>query len=163
MNALFLAAAALLAADDATWEFDAERAHVQVHGEAKDDLTNAALGPLNLKLDGDAFVKVSAHANTVGGVTLKVQDYNDEKSSCDLYATRKGDLLEFSDTRCSFPAFNGGARTTATCRKISGTAKRLKRGIALEASSTDCTAQVMGVSLAGRVTVKPLAEDKEKK
>jgi hypothetical protein len=142
------------------WEFDNERAHVLAHGEAKDDVTAMALEQLGVKLDGDAYFKVSAHKNSMGGVTLKLQDYNDEKTSCDLYATKKGDALVFEDSRCSFPAFQGGAKTSATCRKISGSAKRLKRGVALEATSPDCTAQPMGFSLSGRASVKPF-EDKK--
>src|SRR5438128_1070658 len=109
MNALLLLC--VLAADDATWEFDAERAHVVAHGDSKDEVTALALTQLGVKLDGDTYFKVSAHANSVGGVTLRLQDYNDEKSACDLYATRKGELLEFSDSRCSFPAFTGSAKT----------------------------------------------------
>jgi len=156
---------ALLAADpqaEALWEFDNERAHVLAHGDAKDDVTRLALTQLGVKLDGEAYFKVSAHANSTGGVTLKLQDYNDDKSSCDLYAVRDGDALKFEDVRCSFPAFTGSAKTKATCRKISGTAKRLKRGIALEASSPDCTAQPMGFSLSGRASVKPFPEKEPK-
>jgi hypothetical protein len=160
MNALLLLW--VLAGGDSTWEFDAERAHVVAHGDAKDDVTALALTQLGVKLDGDTYFKVSAHANSVGGVTLRLSDYNDEKSSCDLYATRKGDLVEFTDSRCSFPAFSGSARSSATCRKISGTARHLKQGVALTASSPDCTAQPMGFSLSGRATVKPF-EEKEKK
>lgn len=152
--------AALLAADEAPWEFDDERAHV-VAGDAKDELSKTALGTMGVKLDGDAYFKVSAHANSVGGVTLRLEDYNDAKTKCDLYATVKGDALEFTDSRCSFAAFSGSARTVATCRKISGTARRLKRGIAVEASSPDCTAQPMGFSLAGRASVKPFPEEKK--
>src|SRR3954453_15256986 len=100
MNALFLTAAALLNAEPAAdpWEFDNERAHVVAHGEAKDDITAMALEQLGVKLDGDAYFKVSAHANSMGPGTLKLSDYNDEKSSCDLYATRKGDALVFTDS-----------------------------------------------------------------
>ena len=140
------------------WDFDNERAHVQAHGEAKDDVTKLALGQLGVKLDGDTYFKVSAHPNSVGGVTLRLEDYNDAKTVCDLYATKKGDALEFSDSRCSFPAFSGSARTVATCRKISGSAKRTKEGVALEASSPDCTAQPMGLSLSGRASVKPFVK-----
>lgn len=164
MTALVLFA--LLGADPPpgdVWEFDNERAHVLAHGDSKDDLTQVALGQLGVKLDGDAYFKVSAHANSTGGVTLRLQDYNDDKSACDLYAVRDGDALRFDDVRCSFPAFSGSAKTRATCRKISGTARRLKRGIALEASSPDCTAQPMGFSLSGRASVKPFPEEKEKK
>jgi hypothetical protein len=170
MNALFLVALFSLAADpqpaeepkDTTWEFENERAHVLAHGEAKDDVTKLALGQIGVKLDGDAYFKVSAKANSVGGVTLRLADYNDAKSVCDLYATRKGDVLEFTDSRCSFPAFSGSAKTTATCRKISGSAKRLKQGVALTASSPDCTAQPMGFSLQGRANVKPFEEKASK-
>lgn len=141
------------------WDFDDVRVHVDAHGDAKDDLSKLALQQLGLTLDGDVFFKASAHPNTVGGVTLRLADYNDEKAVCDLYATVKADTLSFEDSRCNFPAFSGSARTTATCRKISGTAKRTKTGIALTASSPDCTAQPMGVSLSARASVKP-REDK---
>ena len=143
------------------WDFDNERAHVVAHGDSKDDVTTLALSQLGVKLDGDVYFKVSAHENSTGGVTLTLQDYNDDKSKCDLYATRDGDTLKFSDTRCSFPAFSGSAKTTATCRKISGTARKLKRGVALEASSPDCTAQPLGFSLSGKASVKPFPEDKK--
>ena len=143
------------------WEFDGERAHVVAHGEAKDEVTKLALSQLGVRLDGDAFFKVSAHGNSTGGVTLRLADYNDEKSACDLYAARDGEALTFSDARCSFPAFSGSARTTATCRKISGTARRLGRGIAIEASSPDCTAQPGGFSISGRASVKPVVEEKK--
>ncbi len=156
---------ALLAADppEDLWEFDNERAHVLAHGESKDDVTAVALKQLGVKLDGDAFFKVSAHSNSTGGVTLRLQDYNDEKSACDLYASRDGEALKFDDARCSFPAFSGSARTKATCRKIAGTARRTKRGVLLEASSPDCTAQPMGFSLSGRASVKPFPEEKGEK
>lgn len=140
------------------WDFDGERAHVLAHGEAKDALSSTALQQLGVKLDGDAYFKVSAHPNSVGGVTLKLEDYNDAKSACELYAAQDGDRLKFDDARCSFPAFAGAARTTATCRKIRGSAWRLKQGIALEAASPDCTAQPGGFSLAGKASVKPFEE-----
>jgi hypothetical protein len=162
MNVLFLIVVLAAETPADPWEFDGERAHVVAHGDATDDVTALALTQLGVKLDGDTYFKVSAHANSLGGVTLRLADYNDEKTTCDLYAKKKGDALVFEDSRCSFPAFQGGAKTTATCRKISGTAKKLKRGIALEASSPDCTAQPMGFSLAGRASVKPF-EEKEKK
>ncbi|MBL8950636.1 MAG: hypothetical protein JNK82_07665 [Myxococcaceae bacterium] len=162
MTALVLFA--LLGAEPADlWEFDGERAHVLAHGDAKDDITAVALTQLGVKLDGDAYFKVSAHSNSTGGVTLRLMDYNDDKTACDLYASRDGDALKFDDARCSFPAFSGSAKTKATCRKISGVARKTKRGVAIEASSPDCTAQPMGFSLSGRASIRPFPEEKEKK
>ncbi len=136
------------------WEFDGLTAKVQAKGATKDRLSAAALTRLGLRLEGAGSLKVSAHANTVGGVTLHLEDPNDAKASCDLYATREGDDLKFTDSRCAFPAFSGQLRTNAVCRKISGTAKRVKDGVALEASSPDCNVSPMGVplSLSGSVT-----------
>lgn len=136
------------------WEFDGLTAKVQAKGATKDKLSAAALSRLGLRLEGSGSLKVSAHANTVGGVTLHIEDPNDSKAGCDLYATRDGEQLTFSDSRCSFPAFSGQLRTMATCRKISGTAKRVKDGVELTASTPDCNASPMGVplSLSGSVT-----------
>ena len=139
------------------WNFDDATAKVKAHGDSPDPLTAAALLQLGLTLDGELSLKASAHPNTVGGITLRLEDPNDASASCDVYATRgaEADTLTFSDSRCSFPAFSGNLRTTATCRKISGTAKRVGDAVALTASSPDCTAQPMGVSLVVRGTLSP--------
>lgn len=152
---LALAVSLLLSAAPDMWEFDGLTAKVQAKGATKDQLSAAALTRLGLRLEGAGSLKVSAHANTVGGVTLHLEDPNDSKASCDLYATRDGDDLKFSDSRCSFPAFSGQLRTTATCRKISGTAKRVKDGVELEATAPDCNASPMGLPLSMRGSVTP--------
>ncbi|MGV3623128.1 MAG: hypothetical protein ACO1OB_20075 [Archangium sp.] len=145
----------LVSAAPETWEFDGLTAKVQAKGATKDRLSAAALSRLGLRLEGAGSLKVSAHANTVGGITLHLEDPNDAKASCDLYATRDGDDLRFSDSRCSFPAFSGQLRTTATCRKISGTAKRVKDGVELTASAPDCNASPMGLPLSMSGSVSP--------
>lgn len=137
------------------WDFDGLTAKVQAKGATKDRLSAAALTRLGLRLEGAGSLKVSAHANTVGGVTLRIEDPNDAKASCELYATREGDALKFSDSRCTFPAFSGQLRTTATCRRISGTAKRVDDAVELEASAPDCNASPMGVPLSLSGSVSP--------
>jgi hypothetical protein len=129
------------------WEFDALPAPIFAHGEIRDELARTLVQQLGLKLDGDARLTTSAHSNSVGGVTLHIADPGDAKAACDLYASKDGEQLKFEDSRCTFPAFRGELRTTATCRKISGTARRLKDSIALEASSPDCTTTLQGVPL----------------
>ncbi len=129
------------------WEFDGVSVRVSATGQTRDALSAAALSQLGLRLEGPLTVKVSAHANTVGGVTLHVEDPGDASASCDLYATRDGEVLRFDGGRCSFRAFSGNLRTVATCRKISGSARRGKEGVALEARSPDCTAQPLGLPL----------------
>lgn len=153
---LALVVSLLVSAAPELWEFDGLTAKVQAKGATKDRLSAAALSRLGLKLEGAGTLKVSAHANTVGGVTLHIEDPGDAKASCDLYATRDGDVLRFSDSRCSFPAFSGQLRSTAVCRKISGTAKRDGDAVRLEASTSDCNVSPMGVplSLSGSVTAR---------
>lgn len=131
------------------WNFDGSTAAVAAKGDTRDSLSTAALQQLGLRLEGALNLKVSAHANTVGGVTLHLEDPSDAKASCDVYATRTDDgALRFSDSRCSFAAFSGRLRTNATCRKISGTARRLEDGkVELEARSPDCNAQPLGLPL----------------
>jgi hypothetical protein len=135
------------------WEFDKLTATVDGKGETTDALSTAALAQLGLSLAGKMTVNVSAHANTVGGVTLRIEDPADPKGVCELYANREGDHLVYKDSRCSFPVFTGSLRSSATCRKISGTARRVKQTIALDASSPDCTAQPMGLPLTVRATI----------
>jgi hypothetical protein len=135
------------------WEFDRLPANVNVKGEPIDPLSSAALAQLGLTLEGKVTVRISASANTVGGVTLRIEDPSDPAVVCEVYATREGERLTFKDSRCSFPALTGNLRTTATCRKISGSARRLKAAVAFEASSPDCTAQPMGLPLTVRATV----------
>ena len=138
------------------WDFDGSFAAVSAHGDTRDSLSNVALEQLGLRLEGPLLLKVSAHANTVGGVTLHLEDPGDAKAYCDVYATREGEGLRFSDSRCSFAAFGGRLRTTATCRKISGTARRLDDGkVALEARSPDCSAQPLGLTLSIAGTLTP--------
>lgn len=148
----------LLAADKVDpWAFEGVTASVNAKGATRDSLSALALEKLGLKLEGPLTLKASAKANTVGGVTLRLEDPSDANVFCDLYARRTDDgALSFSDSRCSFPAFSGQLRTRATCRKISGTARRLADGkIALEARSPDCSAQPMGVPLSISGTVSP--------
>ena len=53
-------------------------------------------------------------------------------------------------------AFSGRLRTTATCRKISGTARHLEEGkVELEARSPDCNAQPLGLPLSVSGTLTP--------
>jgi hypothetical protein len=137
------------------WDFDGVFASVSAHGDTRDSLSTVALEKLGLQLEGPLSLKVSAHANTVGGITLHLEDPSDPKASCDVYAARDGEGLRFSDSRCSFSAFSGRLRTEATCRKISGTARRLDNGkVALDARSPDCSAQPLGLplSIAGTLT-----------
>ena len=131
------------------WDFDGAVSSVSAKGATRDSLSTLALEKLGLRLEGPLSLKVSAHPNTVGGVTLRIEDPSDAKAYCDLYATRADDGgLRFTDSRCSFSAFSGQLRTEATCRKISGTARRLDDGrVALEARSPDCSAQPMGIPL----------------
>lgn len=138
------------------WEFEDLSAKVAAKGDTTDELSKMALAQLGIRLEGNVVLKVSAKANTVGGVTLTLQDPADPKITCALYATRTSEGLAFKDSRCSFPIFQDNLRTTATCRKISGTARRVKDTIALEATAPDCTAQPMGMPLAVRATVRPL-------
>ncbi len=139
------------------WDFEGAIASVSAKGSTRDSLSTLALEKLGLRLEGPLSLKASAHPNTVGGVTLRLEDPGDPKAYCDLYATRADDGgLRFSDSRCSFSAFNGRLRTEATCRKISGTARRLEDGrVALEARSPDCSAQPMGVPLSLSGTLSP--------
>lgn len=138
------------------WEFEDATASVYAKGVPRDSLSSLALEKLGLKLEGPLTLKASAKANTVGGVTLRLSDPGDAKAYCDLYATRTDDVLRFSDSRCSFSAFSGQLRTTATCRKISGEARRLDDGrVALEVKSPDCNAQPMGLPLSISGTLSP--------
>lgn len=137
------------------WEFDGLTAKITARASTRDSLSAMALQRLGIQLEGPLQLRVNAHANTVGGVTLRAEDPSDAKAGCDFYASRDGDGLRFTDSRCSFPAFSGNLRTTATCRKVSGTAKRNEQGgIDLEARFPDCNAAPMGVSvsLSGVVT-----------
>lgn len=138
------------------WEFDGLTALVKAAAQPADDLSTLALTQLNVPLEGNAQFKVSAHANTVGGVTLALEDPNDAKTACALYAAREGDVLVIKDSRCSFFVFQGQARTQAVCRKINGTAKRANEVVHLEATSPDCSASPMGVPLSVRASVKPV-------
>jgi hypothetical protein len=140
------------------WEFDDVDAPVTAHGEVKDALSRAALERLGAALDGSARLKASAHKNSVGGVTLKLADSHDASTACELYATRSGDELKFEDARCSFPVFSGELRSKATCRHISGTAKRTKNAVLVEGRSSDCTAQPMGLSIEASARVEPVVE-----
>lgn len=138
------------------WDFEGLTARVFAHATPADDLSTLALTQLAIPLEGNAQFRVSAHANTVGGVTLKLEDPNDPKTACALYAERAGDTLTFKDSRCSFAVFTGQARTQATCRKISGSAKREKDAVLLDAATPDCNAAPMGVPLTVRASVKPV-------
>ena len=153
MSVLALTVVMLVRADP--WSFDDERVQVEGKGQTKDSLSTAALSRLGLRLEGVVTLKASAHANTVGGVTLHLEDPSDAKASCDLYAKVDGEVLRFTDNRCSFLAFSGNLRTTATCRKISGQLRRGEKGLELEASSPDCTAQPLGVPLSLSGTLVP--------
>lgn len=139
------------------WDFEGAVASVTAKGDTRDSLSTLALEKLGLKLEGPLSLKVSAHPNTVGGVTLRLEDPGDPKVYCDVYATRDDERgLRFSDSRCSFTAFSGRLRTAATCRKISGTARRLDDGrVALEARSPDCNASPLGLPLSVSGTLLP--------
>ena len=150
---LLLAAAPDAGADP--WEFEGVTASVQAKGATRDSLSALALEKLGLKLEGPLTLKASAKANTVGGVTLRLADPGDAKAYCDLYATRDELGLTFSDSRCSFAAFSGRLRTDATCRKISGTARKVDGKVALEARTPDCSAQPMGLPLSISGTLSP--------
>ncbi len=139
------------------WDFDKLPSTVNGKGETTDALSAAVLAQLGLTLAATVTVNVSAHPNTVGGVTLRIEDPSDPKGVCELYASRDGDRLVYKDSRCSFPVFTGSLRTQATCRKISGTAKRVKKTVALDGSSPDCTAQPMGLPLTVRASVSSAA------
>lgn len=138
------------------WDFEGLSAKVAARGEPADELSTLALTQLGVRLEGNAVFKASAHPNTVGGVTLRIEDPADPKVACAIYAAREGDGLTFKDSRCSFPLFKDQLRTTATCRRISGTAKRIKDSVAFEATAPDCTAQPMGMPMSVRATVRPL-------
>ena len=129
------------------WTFEDVSVRVFAKGQTRDALSTAALSRLGLRLEGAVSLKASARANTVGGVTLHLEDPSDAKASCDLYAKVDGDTLRFEDSRCSFAAFSGNLRTTATCRKISGSLVHGEKQLELTASSPDCTAQPLGVPL----------------
>ncbi len=152
-----LALLLLLGADPADrWEFEGATASVSAKGDTRDSLSAAALQQLGLKLEGPLTLKVSAHANTVGGVTLRLEDPSDAKAFCELYASRDDEALKFSDSRCSFFAFSGRLRTQAVCRKIFGSAKKLADGrVALEARSPDCSASPLGLPLSLSGTLQP--------
>jgi hypothetical protein len=153
---LWLSAAPKDATVGERWDFDGVTASVSAKGDPRDSLSNLALEKLGLKLEGPLSLKASAHPNTVGGVTLRLEDPSDAKAYCDLYASRDGEALRFSDSRCSFPAFSGRLRTEATCRKISGTARKLDDGkLALEARSPDCNAAPLGLPLSVSGTLTP--------
>ena len=137
------------------WAFEGLRAKVFAKGVPRDALTSSALTRLGLQLEGAVTLAVSAQANTVGGVTLRLADPADASARCDVYASRDGEALRFSDNRCSFPAFSGNLRTTATCRKLSGVARRSAEGVVLEVSSPDCTAQPLGLPLSLSGTLSP--------
>ncbi len=138
------------------WDFDKLTAKVAAKGETADELSTLVLAQLGLRLEGTVLFTVSAHPNTVGGVTLRLEDPSDSKVACSLYATRSSDGLTFNDGRCAFPVFKDQLRTTATCRRISGTARRVKDAVAFEATALDCTAQPMGMPLTVRATARPL-------
>ena len=157
MKSLWLAMVILAGKDAGTpqdvWDFEGLSAKVAAKGETSDELSTLALTQLGIRLEGDFTFKVAARPNTVGGVTLRLEDPADAKVACSLYATREGDVLRFKDSRCSFPIFKDQLRTVATCRRISGTARRIKDAIAFEANAPDCTAQPMGLPLSVRATV----------
>ena len=137
------------------WEFDELGAPITARGEVRDDLSRAALQQAGAKLEGSMRLVASAHKNGAGGVTLKLSRAD---GACELYANRSGDKLVFDDARCSFPLFDGQLRSTATCRRISGSARRTKDAVLIEATSPDCTAQPMGLSLEGSAKVEPVVE-----
>ncbi|MBS1148556.1 MAG: hypothetical protein H6Q89_254 [Myxococcaceae bacterium] len=138
------------------WDFDGLKASVAARGEPTDELSTLAVAQLGGRLEGNATLKASAHPNTVGGVTLRLEDPADPTVGCSLYATREGDGLIFRDGRCAFAIFQDALRTTATCRRISGTARRVKDTVVLDASAPDCTAQPMGLPLSVRATLRAL-------
>jgi hypothetical protein len=139
------------------WDFEGGRASVFARGTTRDAVSEVALRQLGLKLEGALVLAVSAHPNTVGGVTLRLEDPANPGAGCDLYAQRDdAGGLGFVDSRCSFPAFSGRLRTSATCRRISGTARKLEDGaVALEARAGDCTAQPLGLPLSVSGTLSP--------
>lgn len=139
------------------WAFEGVRAEVMVRGEAVDSLTQLTVQQLQLPLQGAVSLRVSARANSVGGVTLRLEDFQHEDQYCELYADRPPTgRLEFSGGRCTFSAFTGRMTTQATCRKISGSAERLPDGrLFLKAHSPDCTAQPLGLPLQIAATVSP--------
>jgi hypothetical protein len=137
------------------WEFDDLGAPITARGEVRDDLSRAALQQSGAKLEGSMRLVASAHKNGAGGVTLKLSRAD---GACELYASRSGDKLVFDDARCSFPLFDGQLKSTATCRRISGSARRTKDAVLIEATSPDCTAQPMGLSLEGSAKVEPVVE-----
>ncbi|GEM_PF-2812176 len=139
------------------WEFDDVISRVTAKTTPLDDVSKLAVTQLpQLRLDGEAVFKVSAHANTVGGVTLTFEDRADPKLSCQLYATKEGEALTFKDSRCAFPVLKNQLRTMAVCRRISGTARRVKDTVSIEAEAPDCNASIMGMTLTVRVIVRPL-------
>lgn len=137
------------------WDFDGLRARVTALGESNDPLTTMALTQLNVDLQGPAELKVSAHPNTVGGVSLRIEDPANAAVNCVLYATRTGDILKFKDCRCVFPVEAGQLHTEATCRRISGSARRKKDAILFVANAPDCTAQPMGLAVSVRANAVP--------
>jgi hypothetical protein len=140
------------------WDFDGIDAPVSAHGEVKDPLSRVALQQLGAQVDGSARLVASAHANSVGGITLKLADAHDATAFCELYTTRAGTMLTFDDSRCTFPVFQGQARTLATCRHISGTARRSKDAVLIDATASDCTAQPLGLPLALSGRIEPVIE-----
>ena len=137
------------------WDFDGVAAKVFASAETSDPLSSAALAQMGVQLQGVAYLKVSAHANTVGGVTLRLEDANDPRVNCALYATRQADYLRFKDSRCVFPVFAANMNATATCRGISGSARRVKGAIALDATTPDCTATPMGFAISLTASAVP--------
>lgn len=137
-----------------SWEFEGLSARVNARGKTKDKVSALALRKLGLTLEGPLSFKVSAKPNTVGGVTLRVEDPSDASVGCDLYGQVSDGVFTFADSRCSFQAFSGNLRTQAVCRRISGTAKHLEKAIALDATFPDCNASPMGLplSLSGEVS-----------
>jgi hypothetical protein len=146
--------AAPAAAD--VWDFDKVDAPMSAHGEFKDQLQKQLLEQMGAKLDGSARLQASAHPNGAGGVTLTLT--RGTAGSCELYATRVGEWLKFDDCRCSFPLFEGEMRTTATCRRITGRAHRVKDAVLVEAMSPDCTAIMSGFTVEATAKVEPVVE-----
>jgi hypothetical protein len=138
------------------WDFDKVDAPMSAHGEFKDPLQKQLLEQMGARLDGSARLQASAHPNSAGGVTLTLA--RGDAGSCDLYATRVGEWLKFDDCRCSFPLFEGQMRTTATCRRITGRAHRVKDAVLIEAMSPDCTAEMSGFTVEATAKVDPVVE-----
>jgi hypothetical protein len=138
------------------WDFDKMDAPMSAHGEFKDQLQKQLLEQMGAKLDGSARLQASAHPNGAGGVTLTLT--RGTAGSCELYATRVGEWLKFDDCRCSFPLFEGEMRTTATCRRITGRAHRVKDAVLVEAMSPDCTAVMSGFTVEATAKVEPVVE-----